>query len=174
MSGEVGGGGEVGAVAGLGGGSGEADGEVGFPDAGRADQEDVGGRLEVAAGAELGDQVRVDAGGGVVVEPVEGGGGGQAGEPEPAGEAAGFGGVDLEPQQLLQRRGQGEAVVGGGVEDGRELFGGGVKPQHGEVAAELLVDTRRRPGVDLGLGVDHGLIGCGGHVRVFLPVAARS
>ena len=41
--GEVGGGGEVGAVAGLGGVAGQADGEVGLADAGRADEQDVGG-----------------------------------------------------------------------------------------------------------------------------------
>ena len=51
--GEVGGGGEVGAVAGLRRLAGEADGEVGLADAGRADQQHVGGGLEVAAGAEL-------------------------------------------------------------------------------------------------------------------------
>ena len=56
--GEVGGGGEVGAVAGVGGRAGEPDGEVGLADAGRADEQDVGGRFEVAAGAELVDQVR--------------------------------------------------------------------------------------------------------------------
>ena len=51
--GQVGGGGEVGAVAGLGGLAGQADGEVGLAGAGRADQQDVGGRFEVAAGGQL-------------------------------------------------------------------------------------------------------------------------
>ena len=56
------------------------------------------------------------------------------------------------------------------------LFGSGVQFQDGEVAAELLVDARRRHAADLGvisaadLGTRRGV----GHVRVFLPVAARS
>ena len=69
--GEVGGGGEVGAVADGRGLAGEADGEVGFADAGRSDEQHVGGGLEVAAGAELVDQLAVDAGLGVVVEVVQ-------------------------------------------------------------------------------------------------------
>ena len=125
--GEVGGGGEVGAVAGVRGGPGQADGEVGLPDAGWSDQDHVGGGFEVAAGAELGDQLPVEAGGGVVVEVVQGGGGGQAGEPEPAGEPAGLGGVDLEGEQPLQGGGQRQAFGGGLVEDGGQVFGGGVQ-----------------------------------------------
>jgi hypothetical protein len=78
--GEVGGGGEVGAVAGLGGLAGQADGEVGLAQAGRADEQDVGGGFEVAAGGQLGDQGGVDGGGGVVVEVFQGGWGGQGGE----------------------------------------------------------------------------------------------
>ena len=62
--------------------------------------------------------MRVDAGGGVVVEVLQGGGGGQAGEPEPAGEPAGFGGVDLGGEQAFQGGGDGEAFGGGVVEDG--------------------------------------------------------
>ena len=104
--GEVGGGGEVGAVAGVRGGAGQTDGEVGLADPGWPDQQHVGGGLQVAAGAELGDQVPVEAGGGVVVEVLQAGGGGQAGEPEPAGEPAGLGGVDLEGEQPFQRGGQ--------------------------------------------------------------------
>ena len=73
--GEVGGGGEVGAVAGFGGFAGQADGEVGLAQAGRPDQQDVGGVLQVAAGGQLGDQRGVDGGGGVVVEVLQGGAG---------------------------------------------------------------------------------------------------
>ena len=74
--GQVGGGGEVGAVAGVRRGSGQADGQVGFADAGRADHEHVGRRFQVAAGAQFVDQRPVDAGGGVVVEVGERGRGG--------------------------------------------------------------------------------------------------
>src|SRR3954454_16037213 len=84
--GEVGGGGEVGAVAGLGGGPAEPDGEMGFPDAGWPDEQDVGGGVEVAAGGQLVDELGVDAGGGVEVEVRQGGWGGQRCEPEPTGE----------------------------------------------------------------------------------------
>ena len=63
--GQVGGGGEVGAVAGLGGGAGQADGQVCLSYPGGSNEQDVGGGLEVAAGGELVDQLRVDAGGGV-------------------------------------------------------------------------------------------------------------
>ena len=89
--GEVGGGGEVGAVAGFGGLAGQADGEVGLADAGRPDQQDVGGGLQVAAGGQLVDELPVDGRGGVVVEVLQGGRGGQAGEPQPPGQAAGLG-----------------------------------------------------------------------------------
>jgi hypothetical protein len=84
--GEVGGGGEVGAVAGLGGPAGQPDGKVGLAGAGRADEQDVGGGVEVAAGGQLGDQRLVDGGLGVVVEVLEGGRGRQRGEPQPPGE----------------------------------------------------------------------------------------
>ena len=97
---------------------------MGFADAGRADQEHVGGGVEVAAGGELVDQRAVDAGLGVVVEVVEGGRGGQAGEPQPAGEAAGFGGVDLDREQPLERGGERQLLGGGFVEDAWECFGG--------------------------------------------------
>jgi hypothetical protein len=108
--GEVGGGGEVGAVPGLGGGAGETDGEVCLPYPRRSDEQDVGGGGEVGAGGELIDEVAVDAGGGVVVEVGEGGRGRQGGEPEPAGEAAGLGGVDLDPKESFQGGGQGQAL----------------------------------------------------------------
>ena len=50
-----------------------------------ADQQNVGGRLQVAAGGEFIDELAVHPGGGVDVEALQGGRGGQAGEPQPAG-----------------------------------------------------------------------------------------
>ena len=70
--GEVGGGGEVGAVAGGRGGAGEPDREHRFADAGRPDEQHVGSGLEVGAGGELGYEVAVQAWCGVVVELGEG------------------------------------------------------------------------------------------------------
>ena len=104
--GQVRGGGEVGAVAGLGGLAGQPDGQMGLAGAGRADEQDVGGRFEVAAGGEFLDQRVVDGGLGVVVELLQGGRGGQRGEPQPTGQAAGLGGVDFEGEQAFQGGGQ--------------------------------------------------------------------
>ena len=86
--GEVGGGGEVGAVAGFGGLAGQPDGEVGLAGAGRADEQHVGGRFEVAAGGQLVDQGAVGGGLGVVVELLQGGRG-RAGRRTAAGRPAG-------------------------------------------------------------------------------------
>jgi hypothetical protein len=96
------------------------------------------------AGGELGDEVAVDAGGGVVVEVGEGGRGRQGGEPEPAGEAAGLGGVDLDRRGVVPGRGQGQALGVGGVQDGGQVLGGVVQLQDREVAAELLVQRGLR------------------------------
>ena len=79
---------------------------------------------------------------GVVVEVVQGGGGGQVREAQPAGQAAGFGGVDLDPQESFEGGGGGEVLGAGGVEDGGECFGGVSQPQVGQVGAELLVAAR--------------------------------
>ena len=66
--GEVGGGGVVGAVAGVDGGVAETDGEHRLADAGRADEQHVGGVFEEPQGAELVDERAVDRGLGVEVE----------------------------------------------------------------------------------------------------------
>ena len=114
---EVGGGGEVGAVAGRHCGMTKAGGDVGFPDSGRSDQQHVGRGLEVAAGAELSEQGPVDARGGVEVEVVEGGAGGEVREAEPAGEAAGVGRGDLDGEQPLEGVGEAPALGLGLVKD---------------------------------------------------------
>ncbi len=85
------------------------------------------------AGGELVDQVPVDAGCDVVVEVGQGGRGGQAGEPEPAGQAAGLGGGHLDLQEMFQGCGQRQSFGGRGVQDGGEVFGGVVQLEDGEV-----------------------------------------
>jgi hypothetical protein len=74
--GEVGGGGEVGAVAGLDGFAGQPDGEVVLPTPGGPMSSTLVADVEVAAGREVGDQLAVGAGLGVVVEVLQGGRGG--------------------------------------------------------------------------------------------------
>ena len=66
---------------------------------GLADEQDVGGGLEVAAAAQVVDQGSVDAHGGVDIKVSEGGRRGQAGEAQPAGQPPGGGGVNLDGQQ---------------------------------------------------------------------------
>jgi hypothetical protein len=68
----------------------------------------------VRSAAVVVDQLAVDAGLRVVVEVLQGGWGRQAGEAQPAGQAAGFGGLDLGVQQPFQRRGQREVLGAGG------------------------------------------------------------
>ena len=86
----------------------------------------------------------VDAGRGVVVEAFQGGRGGQAGEAQPAGEAAGFGGGHLEAEQPFECGGQRQPFGGGGVQHGREVFGGVVQFERGEMATQLLIERGLR------------------------------
>ena len=95
-----------------------------FPDAGRADQEHVGRGVDVAAGAQLGQQRRVDPGRSVQVEVVQGGTGGQVREPETTSKAPGVGRGDLDPQELLECLGQRPTFRGRLIEHGREGVGG--------------------------------------------------
>jgi hypothetical protein len=114
--GEVGGGGVVGAVAGFGGFVAEADGEVGFPDAGWADQHDVGGVFGVAAGGEIPNEGLIDGGLGCEVEVFETPRCREVRESHPAFEASLFGGVDFGPEELFEELGVGLAGFGGVVE----------------------------------------------------------
>jgi len=110
--------GEVCAVSGFGDFAGQTDGEHRFPDAGRPDQQDVGRRLEVAVGCQVPDEGRVDTRLGLVVEVLQGGRAGQAREPEPAGEPAGFGGLHFDAEQPFQGGGGRELLGLGLVQDG--------------------------------------------------------
>src|SRR6202034_1517856 len=86
-------GGEDHLVPGLGAGAGQAGGEHGLADAGRADQDDVGGFADEPQRGQLADQVLISAGLGGEVVVVDRPGGGQGGEVQPGGELAGCGGV---------------------------------------------------------------------------------
>ena len=84
---------------------------------------------------------RVDGGGGVVVEVLQGGGGRQGREAQPPGQPAGVAGGYLDRQEPFQCGGRGQALGGRGVQDGGQRPGGVVQLQLGEVAAELLVEA---------------------------------
>jgi hypothetical protein len=121
--GEVGGGGEVDPVPGIDRCAGEADRQHCLPDSGWADEQDVGGVVEEPQGGQVTDQGLVDTGLGGEVELVQRPRLGQAGEPQPAALAAGLDRGDLDGHQLLQRCGQPQALVAGGVEDPRQGLG---------------------------------------------------
>ena len=97
----------VGAEAGVDGGVAEGDGEHGLADAGRADEQHVGGVVGVAARGEVAHQRRVDGGLGGEVEVLEPPGRREVREPQQAGVAAGFGGVDLDGEESFEELGVG-------------------------------------------------------------------
>jgi len=137
--GEVGGCGVVGAVAGFGGFVTEADGEVGFPDAGWADEHDVGGVVGVAAGGEVSDECLVDGGLGCEVEVFDAPGGRKVREPHPSFETSFLGRVDFDPEEFFEELGVGLTGFGGVVERCRQRLSGRSKVEVGEVGPELLV-----------------------------------
>jgi hypothetical protein len=69
---------------------------MGLADAGRADQQHVGGVVEEPQGGQFGDELAVHRGLGVEVEVADLPGGGQAGEPGQAGLAPGVRGLDFQ------------------------------------------------------------------------------
>ena len=140
---------------------------MGLAGAGRADQQHVGGRFQVAAGGQLLDELAVGGGLGVVVELLQGGRGGQGGEAQPAGQPACLGRLDLEGKQPFQGGGQRQFLGGGVVEHGGQCFGGGVQLERGQMGAQLLVEAGLR-------GRDRCRGRCRGHRRVFLPWAAAA
>jgi hypothetical protein len=105
----------------------------------RADQQDIGRRLKVAAGAQFVDELAVDPGGGVDVEVGQGGRGGQAGESQSTGQPASGAGLDFDGQQALQGDGQREIFGGGLVEDRGKGFSGGGQFECGQMRAQLLI-----------------------------------
>jgi hypothetical protein len=122
--GEVGCGGVVGPVAGFGGLMAEADREVGFPDTGRADQQDVGGVFGVTTRGEVPDEGLIDRGLRGEVEVFETPRCRKVREPHPAFEASFFGRVDFGCEELFEELGVGLAGFGGVVERSGECFGG--------------------------------------------------
>ena len=98
--------------------------------------------------------MRVEPGGGVVVEVLQGGRGGQAGEPQPPGQAPGLGSVDLDGQEPFQGGGHGQVLGGCGVQDGGQVLGGVGQLQDRQVGPQLLVEA--------GLGAGRRGLRCGG------------
>ena len=87
----------------------------------------------------------VDAGGGVEVEVRQRRRCGQGGEPEPAGELAGFGRLDLAGQQVLQGRGHRPPLFLGFGEHAGQVLGRGGQLQRREVPTQLLVEAGLAP-----------------------------
>jgi hypothetical protein len=73
------------------------------------------------------------------VELLERLGRGEPGEAQPAGEAALFGGLDLDVEQVGEELGVAGLVTLGALEGGGEVFGGGGELEVGQVAAQPLV-----------------------------------
>jgi hypothetical protein len=118
----------------------QADGEHGLADAGRADEQHVGGVVEEPQAGQFGDELAVGGRLGVEVEVGDLPGGGQAGEPGRAGLAPGLGGGDFQGEQAFQEGGVAELPGAGVVEFGGQCFGGRGHPQRRQVGAHLLVD----------------------------------
>jgi hypothetical protein len=132
---EVCGGRVVDAVAGVHGLQAERDREHRLADAGRADGENVGLLFDEPQRRELVDEATIDRRLRGEVELLQRLGRGEPGEPQPAGEAAFSGRVDLDVEQVVQEL----RVAGLGLlrrfERCRELLGRGGELEVGEVAA---------------------------------------
>ena len=130
---EVGGGGVVDAVSGLGGVAAERDREHRLADAGRSDQKQIGLLLDEAERRQLLDHLAVERGLGVVVDLGERLGGREAGEAQPAFEPAPLGRLDLDREQPLEEASVGGLLALGLLERRREPLGGRAQAQVGEV-----------------------------------------
>lgn len=86
------------AMPGLGDFPGQPNGEHRLAHAGRPNQQDAGGGVQIPVPGQVPDQVGVDAGLRVVVKIFQPGGGGQIREPEPPGQPPRLGGLHLDPQ----------------------------------------------------------------------------
>jgi hypothetical protein len=116
-------------------GSGQRAREHGLAGARWSDEQDVAGVVEEPQRAQLPDQLLIDPGLGGEVELVDRPGRGQTGEPEPAGEPAGLGELDLDAQQPLERGHRRQLLGPGGVQDAGERLGAGAQLQHLQMAA---------------------------------------
>lgn len=170
---QIRGGGEVCAVAGMCCGPCQSDRQVRLSCSRRTDEQNVGRRFQIAARAQLVDQLAIDPRGGVDVEIGQRSRGGQAGEPQPAGQPAGRGSLDLDGQQPLQRDGQRQSLSGGLVQNGGQGFGGRGQFELGQMRTQLLIAARRRRRGFLGRGSGFRGVWGGRHWMV-LFCAARS
>ena len=117
----------VGPIAGVDRGPGETDGQHGLADAGRPDEQHVGGVVEKAQGPELAHQLLVDRWLGGEVEVLESPWRRQAGEAFEAGSPADLGGGHFDLEQASQEIGVPESFLAGMVELAGQPFGGGTR-----------------------------------------------
>ena len=99
-------------------GAAQDDREHGLADSGRADEQHVGRVGEVGACCEFPHEFLIDGGLGGEVEVFELPGRGEVSEPHPAVPAAGFGGFDLDLEQLLEELGVAKLALAGCFEVG--------------------------------------------------------
>jgi hypothetical protein len=90
-----------------------------FPHSGRPDEQNIRGVVEETRCGEVADQFLVDPGLRGEVEIRQRPRIRQTCEPQPAGETTGFGGVDLDLRQPLERGGHGQVLVPDLIEDPR-------------------------------------------------------
>jgi hypothetical protein len=141
--GEVGGGGVVDAVAGLLGAVPESDRQHRLAHTRPPDEEDVGRLLDEAQGAQLLDQLAVEAWLGLEVEVLQTVRGGQAREAAASSQTPFLGRGDLHGQQPLQEGGVAQVILPRPLELAGERLGGGAEPQVGEMGAQALVGADR-------------------------------
>ena len=102
---EVGGGGVIDAMPGVDCGVAQSNRQHGLADAGRPDEQHVGGVIEVAAGRQFADHCFVDRGLGGEVEVVDPPRGGEVRKPHPCVPSALFGGIDFDSEQRFNKLG---------------------------------------------------------------------
>jgi hypothetical protein len=116
-SGEIGRSGEIDPVSGLGRAARQRGGQHRFSHSGWPDEQNIRGVVQETQRGEVADQFLVDPGLRGEVEVRQRPRIRQAREPQPAGEATCFGGVDLDFQQSLERGGHGQVLVPDLIED---------------------------------------------------------
>ena len=124
-------------------GAGQPDRQVRLADPGRPNEQHIRRCLEISAGRQLGNQLPIDTGGGVVVEVVERGRCQETRKAEPARQSSGFGGIYLDGQQPVQGGGHRQVLRRCLIEDRWQRLGGIVELEDGGVPAQPLIETGR-------------------------------
>lgn len=111
---------------------------------GGPDHQHVRRCLQVAAGAELVDQLTIDTGLRVEIEVVQRRRRRETREPQPADETTGEGGVDLDREEPLEGRCDRQLIIECFVQHAWQRLGAGVEFQHRQVGLQRLVERRLR------------------------------